>query len=262
MGRDNVVTVARRGINWRLDLSEGIDFSIYFLGTFERSTAKALGRLVRSGDTVFDIGANIGAHSLPIARAVGPAGRLFSFEPTAYAFGKLRQNLSLNPELAARVSAHQLLLTDDPGAAVRSEIYSSWPLRARSDAHPKHKGQLATTTGAEPETLDAFSDRHRISRLDVIKIDVDGSEYPVLHGGVETLRKLRPVILMELSPYVHVEQGNSFGSLIDLLGNVGYSLEEVGTRRKLPLDAAGLEKLIPDGASINAIAAFAKQLAR
>lgn len=257
MRRDNVVTVVRGGINWRLDLSEGIDFSIYFLGRFEQSTAKALDRLIRSGDTVFDIGANIGAHSLPIARAVGPGGRLFSFEPTAFAFGKLKQNLSLNPDLEARVSAYQLLLTDDPGATIRSEIYSSWPLRVRSDAHPKHKGQLATTAGATPETLDAFSDRQRISRLDVIKIDVDGSEYPVLHGGVETLRKLRPVILMELSPYVHVEQGNSFGALIDLLGSIGYSLEEVGTSRKLPLDTARLAKLIPDGASINAIAAFA-----
>lgn len=93
----------------------------------------------------------------------------------------------MNPELAARVSAHQLLLTDDPGAAVRSEIYLSWPLRARSDAHPKHEGQLVTIAGAEPETLDAFSDRHQISRLDVIKIDVNGSEYRVLHGGIETL---------------------------------------------------------------------------
>jgi hypothetical protein len=72
-GKDNFATVRRRGLRWRLDLSEGIDFSIYLLGSFEQSTVVTLRKLVNSGDVVFDIGANIGAHTLGLARSVGPA---------------------------------------------------------------------------------------------------------------------------------------------------------------------------------------------
>src|SRR5260370_39071752 len=60
--------VRRAGANWYLDLCEGIDLSIYLFGAFERSTLRALRRLVRAGDTVLGIGANVGAYTLPLAR--------------------------------------------------------------------------------------------------------------------------------------------------------------------------------------------------
>lgn len=253
-GKSDQAEVTRRGIRWSLDLPEGIDFSIFLVGAFEWSTALTLDKLVKAGDTVFDIGANIGAHTLPIARKVGAGGRVFAFEPTAFAFGKLKKNLSLNPDLQARVEACQTMLTDDPGAAVREEIYSSWPLRAGEGHHPKHQGQLTATSGASTDTIDSFVERNRIARLDLIKIDVDGDEYPVLHGGIETLRRLRPTILLELAPWVHEEQGNSFAAMIDLLNELGYTLEKVGSKRKLPLSASELDRMIPDGGSINAVA--------
>lgn len=255
-GRGTTATVTRGGIGWRLDLSEGIDFSIYLLGSFEPSTRAALNRLIRAGNVAFDIGANIGAHTLPMARRVGPEGRIFAFEPTDFAFGKLKANIELNPNLQSRIEAHQLLLTDEPGVPVSEKIYSSWPLVPESDqsVHPKHRGRLTTTRNARANTLDAFVEQHRIDRLDLIKIDVDGNEYPVLHGGSKTLAKLRPTLLMEISPYVHQEQSNSFASLIDLLRETGYSLREVGTGRQLPMFSTALEKMIPDGSSINAIA--------
>lgn len=257
-GKNDRADVTRRGIRWALDLSEGIDFSIYLIGAFEWSTALALDTLVKPGDTVFDIGANIGAHTLPIARKVGSNGRVFAFEPTAFAFEKLQKNLSLNPDLRDRVDACQTMLSDDPHSGVREEIYSSWPLRATAGHHPKHQGQLTATAGASTDTIDSFVERKGISRLDLIKIDVDGDEYPVLHGGIETLRRLRPTILLELAPWVHVEQGNSFAEMIELLADLGYSLEKVGgagkSSRRLPLSANDLERMIPDGESINAIA--------
>ena len=62
-GRDQVRT-RRQGINWNLDLREGIDLTIFTMGAFERDTLRALETLVRSGATVLDVGANIGAHTL------------------------------------------------------------------------------------------------------------------------------------------------------------------------------------------------------
>jgi FkbM family methyltransferase len=253
-GKDNFATVTRRGLRWHLDLSEGIDFSIYLFGVFERSTAVTLQKLVKSGDVVFDIGANIGAHTLGLARSVGPAGRVFAFEPASFAFAKLKDNLALNPELEARTHPRQILLAAEPSGLAQQQIYASWPLTENNSVHPKHRGRLSATLGASVDTLDHFVACEGIDRVNLIKMDVDGEELQVLRGGLGILKEFQPLLVMEISPYVHAEHHNSFGTFVALLRESGYSLLDAATWNPLPLDAARLETLIPDGASINAIA--------
>jgi hypothetical protein len=71
-GKSKSAIVRRGGICWDLDLSEGIDFSIYLLGAFEPGTAKTLQELVKPGDVVFDIGANIGGTRCVWRKAPAP----------------------------------------------------------------------------------------------------------------------------------------------------------------------------------------------
>ena len=246
------VQVRREGVLWSLDLEEGIDFAIYLLGVFERATWKSLRKLIKPGDTVLDIGANIGAHTLHLAKAVGPTGRVFAFEATNYAFEKLTKNLSLNPELQDRVVAAQVLLVDDIGREKQSQIYSSWPLAATGEVHPKHRGKLQSTSGAYMDTLDNVIARYSINHVDLIKIDVDGHEYPVLKGGQTLLKAHSPTLVMEISPYVHSEENNSFADLIDLLKECRYSLRD--EKRPLMLDSSYLSRMVPDGSGINVIA--------
>jgi FkbM family methyltransferase len=253
-GKGSSAIVRRRGIRWELDLSEGIDFSIYLLGAFERGTANTLQKLVKPGDIVFDIGANIGAHTLGLAQSVGPSGRVYAFEPADFAFAKLRRNLALNPELEARTCPQQLLLAATPSEKAEPEIYASWPLEKDDSVHPKHRGRLVSTTHAMVDTLDAFVARQGIVRLDLIKMDVDGHELPVLQGGRETLRRFQPLLVMEMSPYVHAEQHQSFADFVELLKSASYSLRNTDSGKAVPLDAAELQRLIPDGASINVVA--------
>jgi hypothetical protein len=99
LGGTDSARVSRRGIHWQLELREGIDLAIYLFGYFEYETFRAYRRLLKPGDTVPDIGANIGAHTLHLARCVSPSGRVIAFEPTAYAYNKLRQNISLTCRL-------------------------------------------------------------------------------------------------------------------------------------------------------------------
>src|SRR6202790_1787134 len=209
-GKNNCVTVRRRGLMWSLDLSEGIDFSIYLLGAFERSTAITLEKLVKPGDVVFDLGANIGAHTLGLAPSVGSAERVLHFDPPRFAFEQLKRNLALNPELQARTYPRQVLLAAAPAEDAPKEIFASWPLEKDASVHPKHRGRLVTARNATVDTLDRVVAREGIDRLNVIKIDVDGHELPVLQGGLAVLTKFRPVLVMEMSPYVHAEEHNSF----------------------------------------------------
>jgi hypothetical protein len=126
--------VQRDGVNFDLDLSQGIDFAIY-LATFERETKNALKGLVKPSSVVLDIGANIGIHTMLLAKLVGPSGRVLSFEATDYAVQKLRRNLDLNSQLAERVTLFHCLLAAKDGGDVPDSIYSSWPLTESKGLH-------------------------------------------------------------------------------------------------------------------------------
>jgi FkbM family methyltransferase len=253
LGRGNQTIATRSGICWALDLDEGIDFSIWLLGAFERSTVAAYSLLVRPGMTVMDIGANIGAHTLPLARLVGPTGRLIAVEPTAWAVGRLRANLKLNHTFAAVVDVRQAMLVANDADPLQKEIYSSWPLHGH-DVHPTMRAQVKSTAGARALTLDRLVREAGVGRIDFIKLDVDGHECAVLRGGAETLKRDHPAIILELAPYVLGKGDDSFESLIALLCQLGYRLQEMTSRQPLPSDPAALGRLIPDGGSMNVVA--------
>ena len=102
IGLSTRIKANRASICWHLDLHEGIDFAIYLTGRFEPETVTTMASLIKSGDVVLDIGANIGAHTLSMARMVGKEGKVIAFEPTKYAFDKLVANTTLNPKFAVK----------------------------------------------------------------------------------------------------------------------------------------------------------------
>ena len=252
LGAGNVADVRRDGLNWRLDLGEGIDFAIYLLGAFERGTQKQYGQILKPGDVALDIGANIGAHTLPIARCVGPSGQVHAFEPTVFAFAKLEANIARNPKLGERITAGQTLLSDGGEDAPPTTIASSWPLDGGRGGHPLHGGHEKPTEGAKAKTLDSYVAQAGLERIDFIKLDVDGNECQVLRGGQETLRRFRPPIILELAPYVFSHGENSFEAFVELLRGANYKLRRSPGGAALALDAAALANAIPDGASLNA----------
>jgi FkbM family methyltransferase len=246
---DNVL-VKRDGIAWRLDLKEGIDFGI-FLGLYERSTTRAIRQWVRPGNIVLDVGANIGTHTLELARRVGPGGKVFAFEPTVFAHSKLLQNLALNPSLAAIVKPEQLMLAASDDRAAELQIYSSWPLIRVDSLHANHLGRLQSTEGSRAICLDTYLRQAGVAGVDFIKLDVDGFECEVLEGARHCLDVFRPTILLELAPYVLRERGASLTQLVGILGRSGYCFARLDGEG---FDPPTLESKIADGSSINVIA--------
>jgi FkbM family methyltransferase len=246
--------VTRDGLRYDLDLSQAIDLTIFVLGRFEPSTVAAFRRYVKPGATVLDIGANIGAQTLQLARLVGPQGRVLSFEPTAFAFAKLRRNLQLNPQIAGRVTALQYFLTGEDAETLPASVYSSWSLLRSPAAHDKHLGVPMATAGARGATLDRVLAEQSIERVDLVKLDVDGFECDVLAGASEMIRRSRPTFVMEIMPYGLVEQGASLSQLLGFFVPFGYRLYDERTEAPLPSDAAALERMIGEGASRNVIA--------
>lgn len=253
-GRGEMVTVRRQGLNWRLDLSETIDFSIYLSGTFQSEVVAALVGLIREGDTVLDIGANIGAMALPAAQAVGPSGKVVCFEPTVFGVEKLRTNLALNPDLVGHVDVRQVQLVDRADAAMPAGLYARWPMGHAAGRHAGHYGVAASCAGAASMTLDDACAALGLSRIAVIKLDVDGNECRVLRGGRGVLATSRPAMIVELQPSAFgPREPDRFEDFIDILRGARYRLQDV-SRRPLPLDAAALRRHLPGDKVLNAFA--------
>lgn len=242
------VEVRRSGLRWRLDLREGIDFSIYVLGAFERRLANAYAGLVRPGAVVLDIGANVGAHTLPLARLVGPEGRVLAFEPTDWAFAKLSANIALNPDLAPRIACHQTFLVDADGAAPPPAVFSSWPLEA-ADVHATLRGRAMATGAAAAATLDSVLLREGVRRVDFVKMDVDGHEAVVLRGARRLLGELRPTILLEIAPYLLRERGEDARAVLAPMQEAGYEFVGIDGEGRL-----GDLFRLPHGRAVNVIA--------
>lgn len=253
MGLSDQHRFVRDGIAYDLDLSQGIDFAI-FLAMYERQTKAALRKLVVPGSLVLDIGANIGAHTLTLSQLVGGNGQVMAFEPTDFAYRKLRRNIEINPDLAPRIMTYQCFLSSEDEAYVPDSIYSSWPLKVEQGLHAKHLGRAMQTDAARARSIDSILAEAADRKVQLVKLDVDGFECDVLSGATALLRDARPLFVMELAPYVLKERGTSLEELVSYFTRYGYKFYDENSFKPLPSSAHELDRLIRDGEGHNVIA--------
>lgn len=206
------VTATLDGVTFDLDLGEVIDVNLY-LNNYEREVAAAIDRWTKPGMTVLDIGANIGAHALHLAKLVGPSGRVIAFEPTDFAFAKLKRNVALNPSL--RVEPVKVALSDHTRSATGVDFRASW----RTDG--SRRDGLSTVDFVR---LDDWLAANGVERIDLMKIDIDGHEYPMFAGGTATFARWRPRLLMEaVGPHFNDDARNPYR----ILESLGYTFNEL-----------------------------------
>jgi FkbM family methyltransferase len=252
-GGQDRVRVRRRGVTWELDLREGIDLVIYVLGAFELETLKTLEALTPPGSVVLDIGANVGAHTLHLARLVGEHGRVIAFEPTDFAVSKLRANLAANPSLEPRVEVRQAFLVGKMEEGVERTLASSWPVDGTPPDDPKMGSRSMAVAGAQAVTLDSALEALGRPTVSLVKMDIDGHELGALQGAQSLLARDHPVIVMELAPYVFTPPGK-FDEMVRLLIAANYRLRPLGSSEDLPRDPQALRASIPTNGSVNVVA--------
>lgn len=195
--RENKTILAEiDGIKYELNLSTLSRLETYYGGGYEPAVIKIMKKYVKPGMTVFDVGANIGLHTFRLKKLVGKEGIVVAVEPDKSIFEILKRNEKLNN---CSIIAENIAFSDK-------------------------------NTDTEM-TMDRYIDGLRVDRVDFMKIDTEGYEYKIIKGGRETLKKFKPVMVMEFS--VALERwGDNVGKLVDLLGSLGYrffrdkSLEE------------------------------------
>ena len=243
--------IKKNNINWKLDLSEGIDLSIYIFGKFEYEIIETIAKHKISKKPIFfDIGANIGVQTLQLAQYYKEA-KVHSFEPTNFGYRKLKNNLIINPELKKNIFINQNFLTYKK--FLPNKIYASWNLKAKKNIHKKHQGSYKNTSNASLLKLDDYIKRNKIKKIDFIKLDVDGHELEVLKSGYNFLKKNKIPIIFEVAPYLYVEHGYTQNDLIKLFKSLKYNFYNIDNLKKID-DIYRFFSSIPDGACATLVA--------
>jgi len=172
--------------------------------------------------TVFDIGANIGWITIAMAEAVGPHGKVHSFEPSPSTFRQLQLNVALNS--LSQVSAQCLAFSNITGTVPFHvfpegfEVYNSLGALARSE------GQSAKQVINVPATtVDDYCQENNLSQVDFIKIDVEGAEELVVKGTQKVLQQNPQLIVMiELYEPSAQQCGCSVSTTMELFQDLGF----------------------------------------
>ncbi len=213
------------------DISVNIDTRfkverIMWTGIYEPPLIRLLQSLETQDWTCFDVGANVGAITLALAKLTAPDGKVYAFEPGPPNLRRLRDNLNLNPELSARVEMIAAGVGRTPGELFWVEEKGN-PGNALLGKTGTHEIKIIT--------LDDFVRERAISKLDFLKIDVEGMELDVMQGAAVTLRRFRPMLYFETLPrYTDTGAGATFADMHDfLVKELGYTLHRIDAQGRL-----------------------------
>jgi FkbM family methyltransferase len=217
-----------------LCLNEHMQSQIFWYGFYSRDIVLALDRLLSPGMVVLDVGANIGEVSLCAAKRVGTKGCVFSFEPMPEIYRTLKKNFSLNH--MSQAHPIDIGISDAEGEA---PIYRADSMFKDGTQH-LGLGTLYPMAGRNTPvktirltTIDAFAASHQLNRVDLIKVDAEGAELKALIGGDQTLRKLKPSVILELQRDSAEASGCSAGEILEYLNHHRYSVFTIGRNAKL-----------------------------
>jgi FkbM family methyltransferase len=205
------------------DLRESVWFDLWRYGSYPWQEAEDVLALtiLRAGDVVWDVGANVGYTALVYARAVGPTGRVIAFEPSRRAYQMLERTVAsahwVEPVQTAVSNEEGRVFFRDATLLDRSSISTSSDAGAYS---------IAVTT------LDAERTRHPVPVF--LKIDVEGYEHAVLEGALGLIRDGRPMVLFEA---LSDDARNTTVELLSRASEGNYRVYRVAhDARLLPLD--------------------------
>lgn len=184
-------------------------------GTYQyRKYARALTHVVRRGHAV-DIGAHVGLWSRVLALDFS---RVTAFEPLPAHLECYERNLA-EPLAAGRIDLHRIALD-----RVEGELAIAMPAESTGNSHVAQGGEQGEVVPAR--MLDSFG----LAGIDFLKMDVEGFERPILEGGEQTVRRERPVIIIEQKPNGNAERyGRGRFAALDLLKSWGAKVKwEIG----------------------------------
>jgi FkbM family methyltransferase len=170
---------------------------------YEQETVNLFKNIIQPNWTVFDCGAKTGYFTLLFSELC-TQGKVYAFEPTS-TFDMLEHNI--NYHNLTNINLNKKALGENSGN-IEDNIYRIW--------------------GKDPErqvydfiTIDDYCEQNKIKNIDLIKIDVDSYDFELLKGAVKTLKKLKPIVTVELNHALNL-RNTTPQEVIDWLQALGY----------------------------------------
>lgn len=246
-GDEGVWTFPGTRLRLLLDLSEFIQYSIYYGGIFQPDVFAQFRRYSRPDRLFIDVGAHVGQYALwaaEMARQHSTTARppaVLAFEPDPRIAWRLRCNMYLN-QLEAYVQVQQAAVSNQSGSV---PFYLDTTARTGGSGLGLHPADAAFWQGGSAvqvrcTTLDSLLERQPPARpVGLIKLDVEGAELLALQGASQTLAAHRPVLLLEaFSGYMHTF-GYDYGDLYTFLRAQRYGIYTIAPTGHLHADTSG-----------------------
>ena len=204
---------------------EALNFGMYEENEFAL-LSRMIGELELESPVFYDIGANAGFYTLGLSKVLRGL-RTYSFEPIPNTFSYLKRNLALNGLEDAKVFNFGLSNQTD------KVVFYSYPSQSGASSAARLLGEVeAYEIHCELRPLDTLQDQ--LSPVDVIKCDVEGGELFVFQGGVETLKKCKPLIFTEMLRKWCARFDYHPNDIIAFLGNLGYECFKISGSQIVP----------------------------
>jgi FkbM family methyltransferase len=186
--------------------------SLAYYGEYSEAEVHLFRELVQPGAVVLDIGANIGAITIPLARFVGPSGSIVAIEPERLNYYALCANVVLNN--LPWVTCLQYCVSDQTGVIRVPDIDRS----IKQNFAGLELDQPQISENGNPIPQFKLDDLEVASIVKLIKVDVEGMEQQVLQGAVKTIETYRPFL------YVENDRKEKSQNLMSFIGSLGYRI--------------------------------------
>ncbi len=191
-------------------------------GCYEPDVAEVVKNYTKPGTTVIDIGANVGYMARAAALSMQGSGLVVAFEPDSQNVPLLRRNLAIASKTGIRTFLANSAVGDRDDEAI---LYHDWRSNTRSSLELISGRPPGSTETVTVVALDSWiKEKPEVSRLDLLKIDVEGGEFNVLVGAKDSLLRWHPVIVLELWPQGLEAHGASVPDIAKLLDELGYEV--------------------------------------
>lgn len=178
-----------------------------WLGTYEKVKRRRFQHAIRTGDVVYDVGANAGFYTLLASHRVGDKGCVVAIEPHPRNVEYLRRHIGLNK--ISNVIVVAAAAGDESGVV------------SFDDGPNRSQGQVIATGARKVDaiTLDTLVLGRQLPAPQVIKIDVEGAENRVLAGSITILKTVRPIV------FIATHGAARHRESCEMLSSLGYVLE-------------------------------------
>ena len=174
--------------------TEHIQQQLFWYGYYEKELGILLKKIVRANEVFLDIGANIGYFSL-LAATNSSSSRVISFEPVKKLFQELNENISINNiKNITPVNAAVGEINEE------REIFLSAPGNMGMSSFQQPENYSGKKEKVTVIAIDDWFKTSGLAKIDLIKLDIEGSELTALKGMKEVLQKQRPVLIIEINP--------------------------------------------------------------